>query len=136
MSVMQMTFSKDGQGKWAIPYWTKDGMKRCYFAKFRDCKGSRTLTDDIRSPAVIFANSRNTFESRLKAKICELCGSTESNAYEIHHVHKIKDLKGEAWWEIAMIAKRRRTLVVCRGCHYKIHNRVLNDQAAMESRIP
>lgn len=127
---------KDGQGKWAIPYQTKDGTKRCYFAKFRDCKDSRNPTDYIKSPAIIFANSRNTFENRLKAKRCELCGSTESDYYEIHHVHKVKDLKGRLWWEVAMIAKRRKTLVVCRECHYKIHNRVLNEQATMESRIP
>ncbi len=127
---------KDGQGKWAIPYQTKDGIKRCYFAKFRNCKASKNPTDCIKSPAVIFANSRNTFENRLKAKCCELCGSTDSAYYEIHHVHKIKDLKGKAWWEAAMIAKRRKTLVVCRECHYKIHNRVLNEQATMESRIP
>lgn len=127
---------KDGQGKWAIPYQTKDGTKRCYFAKFRDCKDSRNPTDYIKSPAVIFANSRNTFENRLKAKRCELCGSTESDYYEIHHVHKVKDLKGRLWWEVAMIAKRRKTLIVCRECHYKIHNRVLNEQATMESRIP
>lgn len=127
---------KDGQGKWAIPYQTKDGRKRCYFAKFRDCKVSSNPTDCIKSPAVIFANSRNSFENRLKARCCELCGSTESNCYEIHHVHKLKDLKGKAWWEVTMIAKRRKTIVVCRECHYKIHNRVLNDRAAMESRIP
>ena len=127
---------KDGQGKWAIPYQTKDGLKRCYFAKFRDCKDSKYSEDYIKNTAVIFANSRNSFENRLKAKCCELCGSTESDCYEIHHVHRIKDLKGKAWWEIAMIAKRRKTLVVCRECHYKIHYRVLNDQATMESRIP
>lgn len=126
---------KDGQGKWAIPYQTKDGQKRCYFAKFRDCKASSNPTDSMKSPAVIFANSRNTFENRLKARCCELCGNTESDCYEIHHVHKLKDLRGKAWWEIAMIAKRRKTIVVCQECHYKIHNRVLNDQAAMESRI-
>jgi len=127
---------KDGQGGWAIPYKTKDEAKRCYFAKFRNCKASRNPTDCIKSPAVIFANSRNSFENRLKARCCELCGSTESDYYEIHHVHKIKDLKGKVWWEAAMIAKRRKTMVVCRECHYKIHNRVLNEQATMESRIP
>ena len=45
-----------------------------------------------------------------------------SKAYEIHHVNKVKNLKGKRPWEIVMIAKRRKTLVVCKKCHYAIHH--------------
>ncbi|MFR1991872.1 MAG: hypothetical protein ACLS3C_18100 [Oscillospiraceae bacterium] len=41
--------------------------------------------------------------------------------FEIHHVNKLKNLKGKLPWEVAMIAKRRKTLVVCHNCHVMIH---------------
>ena len=113
---------KDGKGGWGIPYETKSGKKRCYFAKYSDCKDSKDGTDNISNAAVIYGYSRNTLEERLKAKVCELCGDTNAEYYEIHHVHKVKDLKGKNDWERAMIAKRRKTLVLCRNCHHKVHN--------------
>lgn len=113
---------KDGHGKWGIPYETKSGNKRCYFAKYCDCKGCKTTNDVKPNAYVIHMNSITTFESRLKAHICELCGTTEAQHYEVHHVNKLKNLKGKQFWEKVMIAKRRKTIVVCRECHHKIHN--------------
>jgi group II intron reverse transcriptase/maturase len=112
----------DQKGNWGIPYETKAGNKRCYFANYADCKKENNPSDIIIDVTAIFGNTRNSFESRLKAHFCELCGITTSEHYEIHHVHKVKDLKGKQPWERAMIAKRRKTLVVCRECHNKIHN--------------
>ena len=40
----------------------------------------------------------------------------------IHHVNKVKNLKGKQLWELAMIAKKRKTLAVCKDCHHKIHH--------------
>ncbi len=113
---------KDGGGKWGIPYKTKTGIKRCYFAKYADCIGKSDPSDVVCNAAVMYGYSRNALEKRLKAKVCELCGTTESDCYEIHHVNKLKNLKGKQSWEIVMIAKRRKTLVVCRKCHIAIHN--------------
>lgn len=113
---------KDGKGKWGIPYETKQGLKRCYFAKFSNCKDGKFMSDKVTKDAAIYLTSRNSLEDRLKSKVCELCGTTKSNQYEIHHIHKVKDLKGKAPWEIAMIAKRRKTLVVCKECHNNIHH--------------
>lgn len=113
---------KDGHGRWGIPYETKSGPKRCYFAKYSECKGKVDPTDCVCNAAVEYGYSRTTLEQRLKAKVCELCGSTDSEHYEVHHVNKLKNLKGKEAWEIAMIAKRRKTLVVCRKCHAAIHN--------------
>jgi protein-arginine kinase activator protein McsA len=112
---------KDGNGGWGIPYETKTGQKRRYFAKFADCKGADNPTDTVSNAAIMYGFSINTLENRLKAKICELCGTTESDHYEIHHVNKLKNLKGKQAWEKMMIAKRRKTLVVCRNCHKEIH---------------
>jgi group II intron reverse transcriptase/maturase len=126
---------KDGQGKWGIPYKTKKDEKRCYFADYSDCKSTKNATDIKTNDTVKHSYVKTTFESRLAAKICELCGTTEAKQYEIHHVHKVKDLKGKELWEQVMIAKKRKTLVLCKGCHYKIHNRVFNEEAVMASRV-
>ena len=113
---------KDGHGKWGISYETKTQRKRMYFANHQDCRKKLIKCEDkLSKQAIIFINSRNSFEERLKAKVCELCGRTDAERYEIHHVHKVKDLKGKNNWERNMIAKRRKTMVVCRECHQKIH---------------
>ena len=67
-------------------------------------------------------HNRNSFEARLKAKVCELCGTTQGELFELHHVRKVKDLNGKERWEQCMIAKRRKTLVVCKPCHNAIHH--------------
>ena len=112
----------DGKGGWSIPYETKSGTKRRYFVNYMDCKESGYYSDIIGNLALIYSQSVTTLEQRLKAKVCELCGTTDSEHYEIHHVNKLKNLKGKSAWEIAMLAKRRKTLVVCRKCHHEIHN--------------
>lgn len=113
---------KDGNGNWGIPYETKSGVKRRYFANYMDCKESNYYSDSINNSAMIYSQSCTSLEKRLKAGICELCGTTESAHYEIHHVNKLKNLKGKSAWEIAMLGKRRKTLVVCQKCHHEIHN--------------
>ena len=112
---------KDGKGQWGIPYETKKGVKRMYFAKYKDCT-SKTCTDSIFRAARNNAKYTTTFESRLKAKVCEVCGCTDSDKYEIHHVNKVKNLKGKQKWEQIMIAKRRKTMVACHKCHMVIHH--------------
>jgi group II intron reverse transcriptase/maturase len=112
----------DGKGEWGIPYETRQGWKRRYFANYADCKDGKDFTDIISTSTTFYRCSVNTFEKRLKARTCELCGTTQSNHYEVHHINKVKNLKGKEPWEIAMIAKRRKTLVVCQDCHNHIHN--------------
>lgn len=111
---------RDGSS-WSIPYKTANGKEtRRKFAKFIDCKDSDSFSDAVDS-ATRFANARTTLEQRLSAKTCELCGKTDV-PLEMHHVNKVKNLKGKQHWEIVMIAKRRKTLAVCKDCHHKIHN--------------
>lgn len=67
----------------------------------------------------IFVASRTSLIDRLKAKRCEMCGKTDGLI--MHHVRKLKDLQGKESWERHMIARKRKTLAVCRSCHQKIH---------------
>lgn len=114
---------KDGRGRWCIPYETKAGKRYMYFAKYADSKKAWNPSDLIANAEVLYCYSTTTFESRLKAKVCELCGTFRSGRFEIHHINKVKNLKGKESWERMMLAKRRKTLVVCKECHYRIHNK-------------
>lgn len=114
------TDKKSKSKKWSIPYETKKGTQRRTFAKFMDCKKTKYVEDKIKDFAVIHASTRTTLDDRLKARECELCGKTDV-PLEIHHVNKVKNLKGKEFWEIMMIAKRRKTMAVCKKCHMKIH---------------
>lgn len=71
-----------------------------------------------------FKLARTELIQRLEANVCEACGSTEK--IEVHHVKKLKDLKGKNLFERQMIAKRRKTLVLCSACHDKLHVGKLN----------
>lgn len=113
---------RDKNGGWCIPYETKKGTKQLHLAKYSDSRNVKNPSDTVSSVAIIHKNTRSTFEHRLKARVCELCGTTESEHYQIHHVNKIKNLKGKEPWKIMMISKRRKTMVLCLECHTKIHN--------------
>lgn len=111
---------RDGK-RWSIPYKTTKGEKRRSFANFRDCQNNNSFHDVIFNSAMRHAGTTTTFEDRLSAKECELCGKTNV-PLEFHHVNKVKNLKGKRPWEIIMIAKKRKTLAVCKDCHHKIHH--------------
>lgn len=113
----------EGKG-WGIPYETKSGRKIARIPTYQDCANTKECSDTKPILTVQHLHSRNTFEKRLKAHKCELCGTETSQHYEIHHVNKVKNLKGKAIWEQIMIAKRRKTLVVCRECHKRIHGKI------------
>jgi len=77
-------------------------------------------------PPMIMTWCRNTeLVERLLADQCELCGRTDG--CEVHHVRKLADLdkpgrRPKPAWVKVMIARRRKTLVLCRACHHDIHN--------------
>jgi group II intron reverse transcriptase/maturase len=67
---------------------------------------------------------RTELEQRLLADTCERCGSHEN--IQVHHVRALKDLQREGrkdvpGWMYIMVARRRKTLVVCESCHVAIH---------------
>lgn len=113
---------KDGKGGWCIPYETRSGRKCMYFAKYQECKAPKDAKDAIPHAVPQTIKSHSSFESRLLAKQCEFCGSTEGKSYEVHHVHKLKDLKGKSMLEQVMLARRRKTIVLCEKCHHNLHN--------------
>lgn len=70
-------------------------------------------------------NRRSELVQRLETEECELCGSRDR--IQVHHIRKLADLdqdgrRAKTPAETVMIARRRKTLVVCHSCHVKIHN--------------
>ena len=124
MSISQI-IEKFRFGKtWAIPYETKSGKKQMPIVRFTDLKKGDQYSENV-DVIVQRHYGFNELEKRLKASKCELCGA-ENSTFEIHHVNKLKNLKGKAMWEKVMISRKRKTLVVCKKCHYEIHGRNFN----------
>lgn len=76
-------------------------------------------------PKTAMYSSETSLMARLSARQCELCGKTDCEI-EIHHIRKLKDLKGKSYWERFMIARNRKTLALCVDCHKKLHSGKLN----------
>jgi group II intron reverse transcriptase/maturase len=77
---------------------------------------------------------------RWNAQECEICGQTEGY-FEVHHVKKLADIKdGKQRWQRLMMARNRKTLVLCVECHDLLHAGKLQSwkfkDHEMESRVP
>lgn len=83
----------------------------------------KSAVDNI--PNTVKYSAKTSLMDRLSARQCELCGKTDTDI-EIHHIRKLKNLKGKAQWERFMIARNRKTLALCVECHEKLHAGKLN----------
>lgn len=114
---------KFGIGKdFGIKFKTSSGKEKIrlfYNEGFKRKKLSKGSESDIIPDTIKFRSSTSLVD-RLKAGKCELCRKENTNI-EIHHVRKLKNLQGKSYWEAFMIARRRKTLALCRECHNKIH---------------
>jgi group II intron reverse transcriptase/maturase len=65
---------------------------------------------------------------RLLAGRCELCGRADN--IEVHHVRQLADLhrlgQQPPHWAKVMAKRRRKSLVVCGGCHGPIHGKAVS----------
>jgi len=81
------------------------------------------ISDKI--PPKVIAGTTSELLTRLLAGKCELCNCMAN--LEAHHVNKLKNLR-KRWqgkrnkpkWVQHMIARRRKTIVVCHACHQQI----------------
>lgn len=115
-------YSKNGEFR--VPYDTKAGEKYCIFYNEGFKRKEIPLKGDI--DALPRYAQRSKFREqikRLKAGICELCGKENTEVY-MHHVRKLKDLKGQSEWEELMRKKHRKSLAVCFDCHEIIHDSI------------
>jgi hypothetical protein len=115
---------------------TSDGLRTCFEArKHRKEKqdlvarfGGIPLKQDkravIRDPAPVkVPYPRKELIRRLRTRECELCETGTTVA--VHQVTSLKALgkpgPGQPPWTALMAKMRRKTLIVCAGCHYLIH---------------
>ena len=115
--IKKYRFGKD----FAVSYKTKKGEGRAIFYNEGFQRNTEIKEGNPDIVARVVENyGTNSLIKRLKAKKCEVCG-LENIPLEIHHVRKLKNLKGKAWWERQMISRKRKTLALCLACHDKLH---------------
>lgn len=114
---------KIGKG-WGVRYNTSKEQNKIRYFYNQGFKMISKPNKDYEFDTIVNTNiytGRTELEQRMMAHKCELCGK-ENVKFHIHHVHKVKDLKGKTPWEKIMISKNRKTIVVCEECHKHIHN--------------
>jgi hypothetical protein len=120
---MRKTIKKLRIGKnFGVHFTTKKGNAKTrlfYHDGFAREKKSGDSTIDL-IPNTVRFSSKTSLMDRLSARQCELCGRTDVDI-EIHHVRKLKDLRGKTYWERFMVARNRKTLALCRDCHTLLH---------------
>lgn len=76
---------------------------------------------DIPPKTWAFTLSNTELIQRMEAKRCEFCGTTQG-PFPVHHIRKLADVaKGKQLWQVTMARRRRKTLVLCKPCHHKLH---------------
>jgi len=113
---------KIGKG-WGVHYDTKTEKNkvRFFYDKGFETKPTAFTKDLDTLPNEAMYAGRTELERRITACQCEACGETDAN-FHIHHVNKVKDLKGKEWWKRLHIERKRKTLVLCEDCHRKLHS--------------
>lgn len=104
-------------GVFQVPYDTRSGPKICEFYHDGFCKqeeGYDNLQDLL--PRYLHYDKRNTLANRLRAGICEVCGS-KTDDIRIHHVRALKKLTGATEAERLMLHMRRKSLALCPYCY-------------------
>jgi RNA-directed DNA polymerase len=107
----------------AIAYTVKGKPRLCHAFKLKElatAKAQAKELDQVANPARYTKTKRSELLTRLNAEECEYCGATAQ--LEVHHVRKLANIqKGKEAWQQLMIARRRKTLCLCAGCHKKLH---------------
>lgn len=108
--------------RWGVPYKTKAGTKMLIFLNMTDIRKSRKSKVDNIDIVSKSLSRRNEIRMRLQAGVCELCGC-DNEFVVVHHVKNLKSLQGNSPWEQKMHSIHRKTLIVCKTCHEKIHGK-------------
>ena len=108
----------------------KDGTRTFRLFRLKDLRPPTPSSQGIDAPpnTLVLTLSRSELIRRLNSGQCEYCETTQG-PFEVHHVRKLKDIEpGKTFWQQMMIARRRKTLVLCRSCHHLLHEGKLPDQ--------
>lgn len=115
-------------GKFAVRYKTKTESKVLFLYnngfKRQELPDIRSDVDNLPN-SITVTMARTSMIDRVRANKCEWCGA-ENIEIEMHHVRKLKDLKGKKSWEKIMISRNRKTMALCTECHKKLHAGLLD----------
>lgn len=107
-------------GIFSARYNSKSGQKEVQFYHDGFKQNSKAAPDfSDTMPSFRTYTKKNSLVRRLQAGKCELCGA-ETKEIIMHHVRKLKDLKGENEWERAMLRICRKSLAFCPVCFNNI----------------
>ena len=89
--------------------------------RLKDVKREAIFDSEVDNPPLTFKyTSGSELSKRIDAHKCAYC-EKEGGYFEVHHVRKLADIKeGKQPWEKLMIARKRKTLVLCIDCHQKL----------------
>lgn len=110
-------------GEFGVTFQTKKGISTRFLYKEgfkRDLRVTKIHSGLDSTPNPFIYSARGSLIKRLLADKCEWCGASDV-ALEIHHIRKLKDLKGKRFWEKVMIARQRKTMALCHRCHVDLH---------------
>ena len=108
----------------------KDGKVREFkLFRLKDVKREAIFDSEMDKPPLRFKYTAGSeLLKRLDANKCEYC-EQEGGYFEVHHVRKLADIKeGKQPWQRLMIARKRKTLVLCVDCHRKLTTGKLPDR--------
>lgn len=114
VSVIKKRFMRDGVLR--IPYQTSKGIKytEFYHDGFKKHSGGYNDLSDV-LPIYKKYDNRHTIVNRIKAGVCEICG-TSAEYVCMHHVRTLKSLSGKDKFERKMLEIRRKSLALCPSC--------------------
>jgi hypothetical protein len=118
-----------GRGNYSLKYQLEGVDKFLPVFRLKDRnKRSFSNRNIDHNPNLFVFKGRTKLLDRLNAKLCEYCGN-QDGPMQVHHIRKMKDVSaGKSTWEKMMIAKRRKTLVLCQSCHIDLHRGTLPDK--------
>ena len=115
--------------EWVLKYKMNNAWKELKIFQLKHLTKRPNGTDDKLPLTAHLFTTGTELTQRMNANLCEYCGNT-SRPMEVHHVRKLKDLQSKKHlenWERVMIARSRKTLILCDECHHLLHQGKLPD---------
>lgn len=107
-----------------VKFTTRSGPRVLRLFKLKHLQRKTAQDVDVKPDTYRFT-AITELTQRMLAEQCEYCGA-DGTPCEVHHVRKLADLKQdkgwqESQWKAQMVARRRKTLVLCKACHTALH---------------
>ncbi|MFC7441509.1 reverse transcriptase/maturase family protein [Laceyella putida] len=122
MSVSGILNKYNKNGVFMVEYPNRNGIKTrtLYNGGFKRVEAPLKSNNVDEMPNTRMYGGKTSLIERLLAEECEWCVKKDV-PLEVHHIRKLKELQGKKKWEQTMIARKRKTMVLCTKCHDDLH---------------